>query len=442
MLHPMMQEISDEYRALRASGSGREEAVSRLRAEYHNELQYMDDAPYVHLGIALALCRRGELTPDTAEPAKKAVEELRRIRPEKSAQLKRIEKTLDAPESSGAEKPAKKRKRYDPQWSVGDTFIRRLESPIAAEEGLAGWYVVIRKVGKFVDHLDKLVQLVVLSVCPPDAIPKTGDDVKKLGNLKMMDAITPEGLKANYLAHIQIGCSRTEKAFALEKIGCFPDVPLPEDQQKDPDVRIAMPLATGNDRWGNTLLDRVVAMAYHRAVSPPKSETPPVEKKSVPKENEYRPPWEVGDTFIHAFEDPIAEKCGIAGWYMVIRKIGEYRNDKGELMQSVTTSVCPPDAIPKTAADLKELGVIPMHPIRSTRDYRAQMRIVSKRGENAFGLTKIGCFPDVGLPDDQMYTLQNCYLMPLATARTPQGDRQFEMRVASSFRVFGLTKIL
>ena len=193
MLHPMMQEISDEYRALRASGSGREEAVSRLRAEYHNELQYMDDAPYVHLGIALALCRRGELTPDTAEPAKKAVEELRRIRPEKSAQLKRIEKTLDAPESSGAEKPAKKRKRYDPQWSVGDTFIRRLESPIAAEEGLAGWYVVIRKVGEFVDHLDKLVQLVVLSVCPPDAIPKTGDDVKKLGNLKMMDAITPEG---------------------------------------------------------------------------------------------------------------------------------------------------------------------------------------------------------------------------------------------------------
>ena len=254
MLHPMMQEISDEYRALRASGSGREEAVSRLRAEYHNELRYMDDAPYVHLGIALALCRRGELTPDTAEPAKKALEELRRIRPEKSAQLKRIEKTLDAPESSGAEKPAKKRKRYDPQWSVGDTFIRRLESPIAAEEGLAGWYVVIRKVGEFVDHLDKLVQLVVLSVCPPDAIPKTGDDVKKLGNLKMMDAITPEGLKANYLAHIQIGCSRTEKAFALEKIGCFPDVPLPEDQQKDPDVRIAMPLATGNDRWGNTLL--------------------------------------------------------------------------------------------------------------------------------------------------------------------------------------------
>ena len=127
---------------------------------------------------------------------------------------------------------------------------------------------------------------------------------------------------------------------------------------------------------------------------------------------------------------------------MIIRKLGEYRNDKGELIQIVTTSVCPPDAIPKTAADLKELGVIPMNPIRITRDYRAQMRIVSKRGENAFKLTKIGCFPDAGLPDDQMYTLQNCYLMPLATARTPQGDRQFEMRVASSFRVFGLTKIL
>lgn len=125
---------------------------------------------------------------------------------------------------------------------------------------------------------------------------------------------------------------------------------------------------------------------------------------------------------------------------MVIRKLGEYRNYKGELIQIVTTSVCPPDAIPKTAADLKALGVIPMNPIRITRDYRAQMRIVSKRGENAFKLTKIGCFPDVGLPDDQMYTLQNCYLMPLATARTPQGDRLFERKVARHYS-YGTVKI-
>lgn len=438
----MMQEISDEYLAMCAAGIGRGKAVTLLRTCYLNELQNKEDEPYVHLGIALALCRRGELTPDTAGPAKKAVEALRRIRPEKSAQLKRIEKTLNAPESSAGEKPEKKLKRYDPHWNVGDTFIHKMESHIAEKVGLAGWYVVVRKVGEFMDHLDKPVQLVFLSVCPPNAIPRTEDDVKKLGLLKLTDVWTQEGKKPSYYAHIKIGSARTEKSFALKKIGCYPDIPLPEVHQKDPDMRAGMPVMFGKDQWGNPVLERVAAIAYHQAVTPSESSAYVLsedDERPAPKKNEYRPAWEVGDTFIHAFEDPIAEECGIGGWYMIVRKIGECRSDRGELMQIVALSVCPPDAIPKTSADLKELGVIPTWPL--PKDYRAQMRIVSKRGENAFGLTKIGCFPDVGLPEDHQGTLKERYIEPLLTSRTTQGDRQFEMKAASSFRVFGITKI-
>ena len=106
-------------------------------------------------------------------------------------------------------------------------------------------------------------------------------------------------------------------------------------------------------------------------------------------------------------------------------------------------SVCPADVIPKTSADLIELGVIPMYPVQKRRDYRAQLRIVSKRGENALKLTKIGCFPDVGMPADQSgpgEAVADENIDEICASRTPDGDLQFEMAAATRLG-YGMTKI-
>ena len=436
MLNPMIHEIEDEYLDLRASGEGRDGAVATLLESYGEELQDPDDGPYVRLAIALALGRRGELTPSVAEPAEEAIRALRSARPELKPELEKAARVLRAPKSFGEEKPFKGKTLFYPDWNVGDTFIRKLRGPSAEESGLAGWYAVIRKIGAYEDISDKLVQLVVVSVCPPDAIPRNEEELRKLGNLKMKEKASG---KADYYAKMRIGSSRAEKAFALEKIGCFPGVPLPEDQARNADLLAAVTLSAGKDRSGNDLFDRTIAAKYRWAES--LSNQTGMGKKQRKK---YVPDWKIGDTFIHAFESPIAGKCGVAGQYIVMRKVGEYRNEDDEVIQIVVMSVCPADAIPKTSADLIELGVIPMYPVQKRRDYRAQLRIVSKRGENALRLTKIGCFPDVGMPADQSgpgEAAADENIDEICASRTPDGDLQFEMAAATFFAGVGMTKI-
>lgn len=431
----MMHEIEDEYLDLRASGKGRDEAVTALLESYSAELQDLDDGPYVRIAIALALGRRGELTQSVADPAEKAIDALRSSRPELKPELEKAARRLRAPKSFGEEKPFKEKTLFYPDWDVGDTFIRKLRGPYAEESGLAGWYAVIRKIGAYEDISNKLVQLVVVSVCPPDAIPRNEGELWKLGNLKMKENASG---KADYFAKMRIGSCRTEKAFALEKIGCFPGVPLPKDQVKSTNLLAATSLSSGKDRSENDLFDKVIAAKYRWAVS--LSNQAGTEKK---QRKRYVPDWKIGDTFIHAFESPIAEKCGVAGQYIVMRKVGEYRNEDDEVIQLVVMSVCPANAIPKTSAELVELGVIPMYPVQKRRDYRAQLRIASKRGENSLKLTKIGYFPDVGMPADQSgpgEALADENIDEICVSRTPDGDLQFEMAVATRLN-YGMTKI-
>lgn len=435
MIDPMMHEIESEYLDLRASGEGRDEAAAALQESYSAELRDSDDGPVVRLAIALVLGRRGELTPSVAEPAEEAIDVLRSTRPELKLELEKAARLLRAPKSFGEEKPFEKKTPFYPDWDVGDTFVRKLRGAFVEESGLAGWYAVIRKIGACEDISNRIVQLVVVSVCPADAIPRDAEELRKLGNLKMKEKANG---KADYFARMRIGSRRAEEAFALKKIGRFPDIPLPEDQAKNIDLLAATPLSAGKDRSGNALFDRVIAAKYCWMVSLPKQAG--MGKKQKKK---YVPDWKIGDTFIHAFESPIAEKCGVAGQYIVMRKVGEYQNEDDEVIQLVVMSVCPADAIPKTSAELIELGVIPMYPVQKRRDYRAQLRIVSKRGENALKLTKIGCFPDVGMPADQSgpgQALADENIDEICAAKTPDGDLQFEMAAATRLN-YGMTKI-
>lgn len=114
----------------------------------------------------------------------------------------------------------------------------------------------------------------------------------------------------------------------------------------------------------------------------------------------YVPPWEIGDVFSHAITYPTADALGINGWFALLYKVGEYVDEFEKHRQLVYVSICPPDKIPSCPKDLQALGFLPMMRMGDRAEYLAQIMINSKKGENDFELTKIGCFPNVPHPGD------------------------------------------
>lgn len=123
------------------------------------------------------------------------------------------------------------------------------------------------------------------------------------------------------------------------------------------------------------------------------------------KKRIYKPVWAIGDTFIYRLQGERAVKLGLLGCYAVLRKVGEEFNNQDDWIQSVYLTVCTLDRIPKTAADLSTLGIIPCfgHLSGGIKKYEYQrgLYITSPQRERAAQLTKIGCFPDAAPPPNE-----------------------------------------
>ena len=112
----------------------------------------------------------------------------------------------------------------------------------------------------------------------------------------------------------------------------------------------------------------------------------------------YVPTWAIGDVFSHILTFPGAEELGINGWVILLYKFGEYEDEFGGINQLVYVSLCPPDKVPSSYEDFKELFFLPMMYLGDKTEYLAQMTIKTKKAEEALGLSKVGCFPHIPLP--------------------------------------------
>ena len=108
----------------------------------------------------------------------------------------------------------------------------------------------------------------------------------------------------------------------------------------------------------------------------------------------YSPDWVVGDVFSHTLTYPTAEELGIMGWEILFLKVGEYVDEHKTKCQLMLVSLCPPDSVPSCYEDLKIIRFLPMMQLGKKFEYLVQMEIKSKRTENTYELTKIGCYPD------------------------------------------------
>lgn len=75
--HPMVDDIINDYADLRTKGVSSHDAVARIKNDRHEELNDQDDAPFVVIGIALALSQKQELTQQAKNDALAAVHTLK-----------------------------------------------------------------------------------------------------------------------------------------------------------------------------------------------------------------------------------------------------------------------------------------------------------------------------------------------------------------------------
>ena len=116
----------------------------------------------------------------------------------------------------------------------------------------------------------------------------------------------------------------------------------------------------------------------------------------------YVPDWKIGDTFLHVLTYPTSEKLGIKGWLILLCKVGECVDEFEVHRQLMCVSLCPPERVPSSKEEFQKLGFLRMMCMGDKAEYLAQITLKSKKAEEAYGLTKIGCFPDIVLPDDHV----------------------------------------
>ena len=148
----------------------------------------------------------------------------------------KIQKYLEDKEMYGEEAFYKKTSVYIPEWKIGDVFSHVLTYPRSKLLGIEGWLILFVKVGEYTDEFSVHHQLVCVSLCPPEQVPSSSNDLEKLGFLPVMNTINAE-----YLAEITIKSKKAEKNYQLSKVGYFPDVLIPRSCLEENPLT-AMPL--------------------------------------------------------------------------------------------------------------------------------------------------------------------------------------------------------
>lgn len=177
----LITDVKDEYIKMRQNGSGRTDAVTALINSYSNELTIGqdDDGLLFWIGLADGQYHFKELETEIAEKATDALCIIETydwdITPGDIVRRKERYKQAPMPEH----KVGKSRK-FRCQWQIGDTFLYQLAGDASAEKGLAGKYVLIRKVDEQDDGEGRIVPVVTTSFLGDRPLPQTDEEFSSI----------------------------------------------------------------------------------------------------------------------------------------------------------------------------------------------------------------------------------------------------------------------
>lgn len=239
-LSPLVDDVQKQYVGHRKSGKNRAVAIDLVCKSHAQELHDPDDRLAILVGITLSLYKKKELFEPFATETLCEIQRAFQTSPrdnETSSYLEEVENCLKDESAYGNEAFYKRASSYLPDWQIGDMFSHPLTHPAAEELGIKGWFILLYKVGDFVDEFDVHRQLMFVSLCPSDKIPSCNSDVQQLPFLRMMQL----GDKSEYLAQITIKSKKDENAYGLTKIGYYPNISYPNDYV-DENPLTSMPL--------------------------------------------------------------------------------------------------------------------------------------------------------------------------------------------------------
>lgn len=221
---PMIADVKESYRRFREKGADRAGAIEKVKNEFAMELLDKDDGPQVWIGLAEATGRRRELTEELLQKAEAAFTSLSDSFPATKSVLRAKMKTVCDPSKFGPEAKYRQRTAFRVDWKIGDTFAYRIVGESMKAHGLDGWYIICRKVHDFVYSEDCCVQGMYYSLCPPNELPQTAEDLERLGYVPLLQINDDHYL---FMGKVWVNSKNAVKKTFFIKIGNFPEVAPP-----------------------------------------------------------------------------------------------------------------------------------------------------------------------------------------------------------------------
>lgn len=232
----ILGDIKTDYTKLRQDGQSRNEAVQILMAKYHEELTTgaEDDGLLFWVGLADAQYALKELSVEVSVQGLAALERLKVAIPEITPGD--IEKRrghyacAPMPERARVRSP----KRYRCQWRIGDTFAYQMFGPEAEKNGVAGEYVLLRKVDEL-EWDNQLHPVVTLTHWKKTALPLDAAEFQSAPILRLCNGrLGSPRSTYEYRIEILFTSQKQIKELDLQYIGNFPNIIIPENEFYDP----------------------------------------------------------------------------------------------------------------------------------------------------------------------------------------------------------------
>ena len=229
---PMVYEVRDEYKKCRQNGVSRADSVQILKHNYQAERTEgrEDDALLFWIGLAEGQCYYKELTNEVSEQALSALALVANYDWELSQEdiSKRQEKYCCAPMPENTK--IRKNSKFHCKWKYGDTFAYQLSGEMVSECGLSGQYLLLRKVDEMTFSDGRILPVVILSICPTNALPTSSIEYNFFPSLRLENGrLGTSKTLFEYRIELIIGNTRSLNKLGLKYLGNFADAEMPND---------------------------------------------------------------------------------------------------------------------------------------------------------------------------------------------------------------------
>ena len=260
--YPSMDFTRFSYIRLRSKGMTREESYRELfKAEkrlYPPYEQQMLD----RIAIGDVMAEYHELTEPMAITVTESVDEFLRLHPKMETTMNRVRESILSPESFGDPATFPPWTEYRPPWTVGDVFCYTLEGYFPRIFRMEGKILLLYVAGDRAvrsDFTDSgfYEELVYLSICDEDKLPRNMDELNALGYLPGFTVFK----EYQYLHALLIRREKELKSLKLRKLGNFPGSPRLFRERPIP-ARNALHIAPAYAGKNKTTLVRAACASY------------------------------------------------------------------------------------------------------------------------------------------------------------------------------------